>query len=210
MYASARQLLQDILDYRSTIARFSKTHPAVAKLCADDQTSRYPLGEGDYPTDVVLAQLQKEGALARAKVHAVQVEHSEGLVKVSCATCHSYAKACSECLLVIRMSSLQLWRYCNQKLQGEPKCKRLQKAFEDAKQMQHGVETCRSGPDAERHRLAATDAAIEEQLQAQCAYRSQNNHQQTLGARINQRHHDNAKLCVDLADCSCCAAVARH
>lgn len=89
---------------------------------------------------------------------------------------------------------MQRWRY--EQRQGEPKFERMKKAYEEGKQIQRAAETCRSTPDAERHRQAATDAAIEEQLQAQCAYRTQGTFLQGLVNKIQARDNESTKLCA--------------
>lgn len=95
---------------------------------------------------------------------------------------------------------LQVQKFRHQQRQGEPKFERLKKLYEDAKQKQRTTETCRSIPDAERNRQAATDAAIEEQLHAQCSFRSQGTYLQGLVSQINASEQGNQKRCVTDAD----------
>lgn len=95
---------------------------------------------------------------------------------------------------------LQVQKFRHQQRQGEPKFERLKKQYEEAKQKQRTTETCRSIPDAERNRQAATDAAIEEQLHAQCSFRSQGTYLQGLVSQINAAEAGNQKRCVTAAD----------
>lgn len=88
---------------------------------------------------------------------------------------------------------LQVQKFRHQQRQGEPKFERLKKLYEEAKLKQRTTEACRSIPDAERNRQAATDAAIEEQLHAQCSFRSQGTYLQGLVTQINATEAGNGK-----------------
>jgi hypothetical protein len=57
-------------------------------------------------------------------------------------------------------------------LQGEPEFDRLKRELEEVKNAPRGLEgTFRSAAEMERHRAAAADAAIEEQLEVQTSFR---------------------------------------
>lgn len=101
---------------------------------------------------------------------------------------------------------MQVQKFRHQQKQGEPKFERLKKVYEEAKQKQRTTEACRCIPDAERNRQAATDAAIEEQLHAQCSFRSQGTYLQGLVSQINACETGNQKRyatdlhpCIDIA-----------
>ena len=83
-------------------------------------------------------------------------------------------------------------------LQGEPEFERLKMQLEDVKAQPRGLEgTFRTAAEMERHRAQLADAAIEEQLEVQTAFREH-------GARLQARRpfrHPNA--CV-------CRAIPRH
>ena len=57
-------------------------------------------------------------------------------------------------------------------LQGEPEFERLKRELEEVKNAPRGLEgTFRSAAEMERHRAQMADAAIEEQLEVQTAFR---------------------------------------
>lgn len=84
----------------------------------------------------------------------------------------------------------------NEQRRGEPLFERMRKKFEDAKQAQKGVESCRTATDADRHRQAAADMAMEEQMAAQYNVRAQGTYLQGLSNRIGECEQENAKQCV--------------
>lgn len=68
-------------------------------------------------------------------------------------------------------------------VQGEPEFDRLKRELEDVKNAPRGLEgTFRSAAEMERHRAAAADAAIEEQLEVQTSFRQH-------GARLQVPTH---------------------
>ena len=73
-------------------------------------------------------------------------------------------------------------------LQGEPEFDRLKRELEEVKNAPRGLEgTFRSAAEMERHRAAAADAAIEEQLEVQTSFRQH-------GARLQVRKR--CSLCM--------------
>ncbi len=67
--------------------------------------------------------------------------------------------------------------------QGEPEFDRLKRELEEVKNAPRGLEgTFRSAAEMERHRAAAADAAIEEQLEVQTSFRQH-------GARLQVHCH---------------------
>lgn len=61
---------------------------------------------------------------------------------------------------------------CSHALQGEPEFDRLKRELEDVKNQPRGLEgTFRTAAEMERHRAQVADAAIEEQLEVQTAFR---------------------------------------
>jgi len=66
-------------------------------------------------------------------------------------------------------------------LQGEPELDRLKRELEELKHAPRGLEgTFRSAAEMERHRHQLADAAIEEQLEVQTAFREQGAKLQSL------------------------------
>lgn len=72
---------------------------------------------------------------------------------------------------------------CAYGLQGEPEFDRLKRELEEVKNQPRGLEgTFRTAAEMERHRAQLADAAIEEQLEVQTAFREH-------GARLQVTHH---------------------
>ena len=68
-------------------------------------------------------------------------------------------------------------------MQGEPRFDRLKRDLEDVKNQPRGLEgTFRTAAEMERHRAQLADAAIEEQLEVQTAFREHGAHLQ-VGAQ---------------------------
>lgn len=76
---------------------------------------------------------------------------------------------------------------------GEPIFERMRKRFEDAKQAQKCVESCRSAADVDRHRQQAADHAMAGQMQAQSEVRSQGTYLQGLSNSISECEQENIK-----------------
>lgn len=71
--------------------------------------------------------------------------------------------------------------------QGEPEFERLKRELEDVKNAPRGLEgTFRSAAEMERHRAQMADAAIEEQLEVQTAFRYASMAWLGLGFRVRQ------------------------
>lgn len=70
------------------------------------------------------------------------------------------------------MQSMQCQHIISDLVQGEPEFDRLKRELEEVKNAPRGLEgTFRSAAEMERHRAAAADAAIEEQLEVQTSFR---------------------------------------
>jgi len=79
-------------------------------------------------------------------------------------------------------------------VQGEPEQERLKRELEELKHAPRGLEgTFRSAAEMERHRHQMADAAIEEQLTVQTAFREQSNKLQALYDRKQRSEFDMAK-----------------
>jgi hypothetical protein len=78
-------------------------------------------------------------------------------------------------------------------LQGEPKFERLKRELEEVKNAPRGLEgTFRSTAEMERHRAQMADAAIEEQLEVQTAFREH-------GAKLQGIYDQRQRTEMDIA-----------
>ena len=85
--------------------------------------------------------------------------------------------------------------YCH--LQGEPEFDRLKRELEEVKHAHRGLDgTYRSTAELERHRAQLADAAIEEQLEVQTAFREQGSRLQTIYEKKQRAEYDMSKRCV--------------
>ena len=85
-------------------------------------------------------------------------------------------------------------------LQGEPEFDRLKRELEEVKNQPRGLEgTFRTAAEMERHRAQLADAAIEEQLEVQTAFREH-------GARLQVclAFHSSGTLYFLCGCCVCC------
>lgn len=81
--------------------------------------------------------------------------------------------------------------------QGEPKFEKVKRRLEEVKASQRGLEgSFRTSADMDRHRQLAADSAIERQLEAQSAFRSQGSYLQGVVNRMHGKDVDNRKLCA--------------
>lgn len=78
--------------------------------------------------------------------------------------------------------------------QGEPELERLKRELEDLKHAPRGLEgTFRTAAEMERHRHQLADAAIEEQLEVQTAFREQGAKLQSLYDKKQRTEFELAK-----------------
>jgi hypothetical protein len=83
-------------------------------------------------------------------------------------------------------------------LQGEPELERLKRELEEIKHAPRGLEgTFRTAAEMERHRHQLADAAIEEQLEVQTAFREQGTKLQGLYDRKQRTEYEIAKRWVE-------------
>jgi hypothetical protein len=88
---------------------------------------------------------------------------------------------------------ITFYRY-NSFLQGEPELERLKRELEDLKHAPRGLEgTFRTAAEMERHRHQLADAAIEEQLEVQTAFREQGAKLQSLYDKKQRTEYEKAK-----------------
>lgn len=91
---------------------------------------------------------------------------------------------CISCHSVVRITYLQ----------GEPELERLKRELEELKHAPRGLEgTFRSAAEMERHRHQLADAAIEEQLEVQTAFREQGAKLQSLYDKKQRTEFEIAK-----------------
>lgn len=126
-----------------------------------------PQEESDLPNTVILDLLRREVLLTKAKTHYLLFEQMQADRKL---------KACK-----------------SQLRQGEPEFERLKKELEEVKNQPRGLEgTYRTTAEMERHRAQLQDAALEEQIEVQTAYRE-------TGTRLNKVYETKRELEVALA-----------
>lgn len=78
--------------------------------------------------------------------------------------------------------------------QGEPGFERLKRELEEVKNAPRGLEgTFRTAAEMERHRAQAADAAIEEQLEVQTAFREHGARLQGIYEHKQRTEHDIAR-----------------
>jgi hypothetical protein len=185
-----------MLACRKKVQTLMKDYPCMSEPCLGSERRSDPcFYEAEYPTEAVLSQLEREGTLTRAKVHILKYETEQGQIVV-CFTARGVSQSGGVVIVCQLKELLQIQKFRHQQRQGEPKFERLKKLYEEAKQKQRTTEVSRNLPDAERSRQAATDAAIEEQLHAQCSFRSQGTYLQGLVTQINATEAGNQKRCV--------------
>jgi hypothetical protein len=81
--------------------------------------------------------------------------------------------------------------------QGEPELERLKRELEELKHQPRGLEgSYRTQAEMERHRHQLADAAIEEQLEVQTAFREQGAKLQALYERKQRTEYDMVKRWV--------------
>ena len=78
--------------------------------------------------------------------------------------------------------------------QGEPEFERLKRELDEVKHAHRGLDgTYRSAAEMERHRAQLADAAIEEQLEVQTAFREQGARLQSIYDRKQRSEYEMAK-----------------
>jgi hypothetical protein len=93
---------------------------------------------------------------------------------------------------------VQMQRLRLEQRQGEPKFEKVKRRLEESKASQRGLDgsSFRSSADMDRHRQLAADSAIERQLEAQSAFRSQGTYLQSVVNRASNKELELRKLCV--------------
>lgn len=95
---------------------------------------------------------------------------------------------------------MRLQRY--KQRQGEPVFERLKKQLEEVKGAHRGVDgSFRSAAEMDRQRQVLADQAIEEQLHAQTAFRTQGAHLQGVVNKLHAQELENRKLCAPSTRC---------
>ncbi|KAL6765006.1 hypothetical protein V8C86DRAFT_2467238 [Haematococcus lacustris] len=151
----ARELQADILKSRleaSEQARQLQTSkPSAAKPAQGEDGGvggSGVLGEEAPPDSLCVSMLRRESLLTKAKLHVLLWEH------------------------INQDKQLRTWKL--QLKQGEPEFERLKRELDEVKHSHRGLDgTYRSQAEMDRHRAQLADAAIEEQLEVQTAFREQ-------------------------------------
>lgn len=78
--------------------------------------------------------------------------------------------------------------------QGEPEFERLKRELDEVKHQHRGLDgTYRSAAEMERHRAQLADAAIEEQLEVQTAFREQGARLQSIYDKRQRAEYEMSK-----------------
>ena len=103
---------------------------------------------------------------------------------------------------------LRLHRY--KQRQGEPVFERLKKQLEEVKNAHRGLDgNYRSTAEMDRQRQVIADQAIEEQLHAQTAFRTQGSHLQNVVNKLHAQEVENRKLYAPPSANSLCTLYSR-
>ncbi|KAK9806100.1 hypothetical protein WJX72_001362 [[Myrmecia] bisecta] len=141
----AKELLKEMLGSRKEAAELA-TRYDIRPLPTKAGGSGADVENNELPDHVIISMLKHEVLLTRSKLHALNYEHHVGERK---------------------LRSLK-----SQLRQGEPEFERLKRELEEVKNQPRGLEgTFRTAAEMERHRAQLADAAIEEQLEVQTAFR---------------------------------------
>jgi hypothetical protein len=161
----AKELMKEMVHSRREAAELARTH-GIAALPRGEDGQVVMDDVQQAPDEVMLSMLRREALLTRAKLHALLYEHI--------------------------MAEKQLRSLKAQLRQGEPEFDRLKRELEEVKHPPRGVETAfRSAAEMERHRHQMADAAIEEQLEVQTAFRE---HGQRLQGIYDKRHRTEMEI----------------
>ncbi|KIY93744.1 hypothetical protein MNEG_14218 [Monoraphidium neglectum] len=177
----AKELLAEMLRSRREAAELAAAHgsspaggDAASALTAGGEVADGPTAAaaaaagGELPDDVIVQLLKREALLTRAKLHALQWER--GRMERELRSLRTQIKA------------------------GEPELERLKRELDELKHAPRGLEgSYRTAAEMERHRHQLADAAIEEQLEVQTAFREQGSKLQALYDRKQRTEYDLVK-----------------
>ncbi|KAK9841198.1 hypothetical protein WJX74_001758 [Apatococcus lobatus] len=164
----AKELLNEMLESRREARQLAEHHDT-RPVPMPVSTSLNPAAAEamELPDSVILEMLRREVLLTKAKLHALTHEHILGERK-------------------LRTLKSQL-------RQGEPEFDRLKRELEDVKNQPRGLEgTFRTAAEMERQRAQLADAAIEEQLEVQTAFREH-------GARLQNIYDRRQRTEIEMA-----------
>ncbi|BDA41097.1 probable inactive ubiquitin carboxyl-terminal hydrolase 54 at C-terminar half [Coccomyxa sp. Obi] len=162
---SAKELLKELLISRREAADLAAQYDT--RPVPTTPGGGPPMDPPELPDTVILKMLQREVLLTSSKLHAL-----------------SYEQAIAERKLRTLKSQLR---------QGEPEFERLKRELEEVKNAPRGLEgTFRTAAEMERHRAQLADAAIEEQLEVQTAFREH-------GARLQAIYDKRQRTDVEIA-----------
>ncbi|KAL3153768.1 hypothetical protein ABBQ32_013356 [Trebouxia sp. C0010 RCD-2024] len=174
---TAKELLNDMLKSRREAAELATKFdirpnptgrtglPHNALMAIDGQEDSFAKESEELPDSVIIALLKREHLLTRAKLNALYYEHITGERK-------------------LRSLKTQL-------RQGEPEFDRLKRELEEVKNQPRGLEgTFRTAAEMERHRAQLADAAIEEQLEVQTAFREHGARLQGIYDKRQRTEHE--------------------
>ncbi|WIA33521.1 hypothetical protein OEZ86_006646 [Tetradesmus obliquus] len=175
----AKDLMNAMLTSRKEADQLAKQHgirqqpPAGAAAAAAGDSEAGGAGaaeegSGVIPDSVIMKMLAREALLTSAKLYALSFDHQMA------------QKSLASVKLQIR--------------HGEPELERLKRELEELKHAPRGLEgTFRSAAEMERHRHQLADAAIEEQLEVQTAFREQGAKLQSLYDKKQRTEFEIAK-----------------
>lgn len=173
---TAKELLNDMLKSRREAAELATQYdirpdagragiPRHALMAMDGQEDSFVNESAELPDHAIIALLKREHLLTRAKLNALYFEHITG---------------------ERRLRSLK-----TQLRQGEPEFDRLKRELEEVKNQPRGLEgTFRTAAEMERHRAQLADAAIEEQLEVQTAFREHGARLQGIYDKRQRTEHE--------------------
>ncbi|DBA96032.1 TPA: hypothetical protein ACH3X1_001533 [Trebouxia sp. C0004] len=173
---TAKELLNDMLKSRREAAELATQYdirpdagragiPRHALMAMDGQEDSFANESAELPDHAIIALLKREHLLTRAKLNALYFEHITG---------------------ERRLRSLK-----TQLRQGEPEFDRLKRELEEVKNQPRGLEgTFRTAAEMERHRAQLADAAIEEQLEVQTAFREHGARLQGIYDKRQRTEHE--------------------
>ncbi|KAK9824008.1 hypothetical protein WJX72_006929 [[Myrmecia] bisecta] len=162
----ARQLLLELLQSNKQAAELAKHYDTRPIPSAPGEAADADDKTGDLPNDVILSMLEREVLLTRTKLHALDYEHLGG----------------ERALRSIK----------SQLRQGEPEFERLKRELEEVKTQPRGLEgTFRTAAELYFHRAQLADAALEQQLKVQTAFRE---HGSRLQGIYDNRQHTELQM----------------
>lgn len=86
-YDSGMELLRCILKHRAKVEEMVKAHPAMLERAYNksntaEERGRASFQEDEFPTQAVIAQLEREQSLTLAKLHILKHGHDKGVATV--------------------------------------------------------------------------------------------------------------------------------